>query len=221
MAALFRLFFYLILWGLGLMFFLYLLSYIKKSDPIKQEKKIWDRLMELLEGLASDLIPMEKQELSELSKTAPQTKVNKKITKGFISTIFQEPVLAYAKEQTETSSLYIVAQDAQETTYALRNLDNHTVLLLDGAVYGTIDAADVVTDHRVAKGQKVFIDCNSYPEYNVIMMDETPIAYMDKSGGTSSNERFFPMINEIEKIDSKLIIFLILYCKLIKTTTNN
>lgn len=210
------------MWGIGLMFFLYLLSSIKNSDPAKMEKRVWGRLQAILKGLTSDLIPIQKEELSELSTATPETKVKKNIWKGFISTIFQEPVLAYAREELAQGGQYIAAQDSEDMLYAVRSLgEEQTVFLLNGQVFGTIDSSGIVKYESGQKGEKIFIDCNSYPEYNVIMMDETPMAYMDKLGGTSSSERFFPMINEIEKINPKLMVFLILYCKLIKTTTNS
>lgn len=216
--VIFRMLSILMLWGLGLTVVMMLVKTIVGSGAKLGSQKVHNKLKDAIAKLVAGLISFGKEEKQELAYNFQKTQVNKTFSYGYFSTIFKEPVLAYAKIDTNKGGCQIMGETTTMTC-ELRYDGQETSVYIDSHLYGHIDADSGLSD---AKGKEIVkLDCNSYPLYDVIKENDQPAAYIDKKSDTSSNKRFFTMLNADIRLSTEVLVIYILYYKLIKTQPNN
>ena len=173
----FRLFFVLLMWGVGIVFLMLLVRAIVNSGNQLGSQQVQDKLQKTLTNLITGLVPFERDERKELGRDFQETEVNKNFSYGYFSTIFKEPVLAFAKILTSKGGCQIMGETT-EIKCELRFNGHQTAVYIGGKVYGKIDKNGILTDTK--KRAIVNLDCNSYPLYDVIKKDGKPAAYIEK-----------------------------------------
>ena len=218
MGFIFRLFFNLILWGIGLIL---LMSFVKAifgagSNSESRKAKSKAKLQETLDTLKEGLVPVEEDELRALSRKIQTNRVNKSINAGYFNTLFQEPVMAYAMTK-ESDSTLILAETTDSQYYIDYDGTNAKVFLRNKLI-GTIDE-EFQFYISEPKEVKAIIDVTSYPQYDVIKIAGEPTVYLnsDSKPNPSSHDRLFAMCNELETADRDILMSLTLYYILIKT----
>ena len=210
----FRVFFVLLIWGLGIAFLMLIVRSIVNSGNKLGSQRVQDKLEKTLANLITGLVPFDREEKKELGREFQETQVNKSFSYGYFSTIFKEPVLAFAKIATSNGGTQIMGE-TMDLKCELRYDGQRVAAYISGKPYGHINEEGLLTN---TKGQEIVkLDCNSYPLYDVIMKDDSPAAYMEKEPEASSNKRFFTMFNSDIELSSEELIIYILYYKLIKT----
>lgn len=204
----------LVLWGLGLTVVMMLVKAIVGGGAKLGSQRVQDKLKKTIAELVAGLIPFGIEEKQELARDFQETQTNKTFSYGYFSTIFKEPVLAYARIDTHKGGCQIMGETTTMTC-ELRYDGQQTSVYIDGQHYGQINADSILAD---TKGKEIVkLDCNSYPLYDVIKENEQPAAYIDKKSDANSNKRFFTMLNADIKLSTEVLVAYILYYKLIKT----
>ena len=214
----FRIFFVLLIWGLGLSFLMLLIRYIVNSGNRLGSNRVQDKLQKTLSNLVAGLVPFSNEEKRELGRDFQETEVNKSFSYGYFSTIFKEPLLAFAKVDTTNGGCQIMGQTT-DIKCELRNDGQRILIYISDKPFGKLNQEGTLTD---IKGKVIVkLDCNSYPLYDVIMKDDRPAAYMEKEPDSGSNKRFFTMFNSDIELSSEVLVIYILFYKLIKTKYQN
>jgi hypothetical protein len=184
---------------------------------LKRDIKLLNQqLKDFLEGL----IPFSTDELKLLSAQSI-TKMSRKgvsiIYKGYLSTIYQEPLFAFAiiNYTSRDQALMIVRSSLHE--YRFHFVEDHIVLHYDDNNYGVIEEDGKLFD---AEGKFVlaYLDYNSSTQHAVIMAHGSELAHLNlnDADGKPLSERAFSVFHEFVEKDSEKLIFLSLYQILLK-----
>lgn len=218
MGFIFRLFFNLILWGIGIILLMSFVKVLFRGGPNSKtrKEKTKAKLQLAVDELNDGLVPAEVEELRTLARKIQSNKVSSAITAGYFNTLFQEPIIAYALSQ-EGDTFLLVAQTTEKTYYLDYDGVNAKVFL-ENTLIGTIDE-ELQFYIREPKEVKAKIDVTSYPQYDVIKIADEPVVYLnsDAKPNPSSHDRLFAMVNELESTNHDILISLTLFYTLIKT----
>jgi len=190
-------------------------SRILKRDKVKLDSEIQD--------LKENLIPLDDEEFKILSRNAISKRIRKGITgtKGILSTIYQEPLFAYACKQYTADNQILVTAHSADKQYTLLYDDENTKVFINDQDFGTISLEDKLysLDGRKVLGE-IADDINDSAK--VIRAKGQNLAHLNstKVEASQNSERVFSLFHSFkETIDDKLVI-LTLYQLLLKPKLN-
>ena len=205
--------FYVVLWGLVLVLFLYILSAISSGGYGPRTRQ---KLMDKLDELKSGLVPLGLEELRELALSQSYV-TNKRGSHGFLSTIFKEPILVFVYKNFPSGKV-LLAKSAHKV-YELREQEVDIKVSINGDRY-RMDKTGNLSKKLPSDEILYTLDCNSYPEYDVIMKSETALAYLKTESSEDKHERFFSMFGDVSEEDVDGLIILVLYHTFINSKNN-
>ncbi len=221
MAALIRTFIFI---SVILAAFIYILYQIVGfSKGIRSTKRIIDKdldtLAENLKELLDGLIPFHNQDFKLLSKL-PQKQIIRvgldTIEKGYLSTIYQEPLIAYAIKHYKKKDKISLIAVTELSEYQLLYSKGTTVVYVDGKKIGHISEDYIFTE--IGSKATASVDSKVSNEYASVEIDGKVIAHFnDRDQATSINDRVFSLFHSFDTDDSPRLISLTLFYILIKS----
>jgi len=191
------------------------LARILNKDKVKLETEI--------EDLKENLIPLDDEEFKILSRNTISKKIRKGIsgTKGIISTIYQEPLFAYACKQYVADKQVLILAHSATKQYTLLFDDQSTKVFINNQDFGTISSDDKLysMDGRKVLGE-IADDIND--SVKVIRSKGQNLAHLNstKVEKSQNSDRVFSLFHSFkDAIDDKLVI-LTLYHLLLKPKLN-
>jgi len=169
-----------------------------------------DRLMgEFKDGL----IPFEGEEFKLLSANPiikQNRKINSVVSRGVLSTIYQEPLVAFSfKENKNEDNILLLAQ-TDKNKYQMRFKDGETDVYLNDQHYGYINDNHEFIDSRNEVVGK--IEKGIGKEYVKVLLNEKNAAHINvKKSEIGESERVFSLFHEFKHEDSEEMVLLTLY----------
>ena len=210
MIAIFRIFFVMTLLAIPFIMFL---GFILRTSPKEEslDDDLIDDLADEVSDLEDELIPMDVHEMKILSWQPTPAKRSSKYVRGYLSTIFQEKLIAYARHSNGTTQcLYTTTS---EGSYAFLSRGADTKVFLSGKHWGTIHDGKVL---RIVDGQVVCSLSYDTAFRGVILKNGEEIVSFYKGDKEILTDRFFTMINQLDEADNEHILILSLYVLLFK-----
>ena len=168
-----------------------------------------DAVKGMVEGLIDELIPIDFHEFKIISWKLITHAKAKQIQSGYVQTIFQEQLFAYALRVDSTGAVACVA--SSESTYILDiQKDNTKVFLLD-ELKGTIKEENSFIVMNVGKE---FYKVSFTDSANaIITKDEKQLAqiYLGDENTYSDSDRLFTMLYQISEQEQSSVVILVLY----------
>lgn len=166
------------------------------------------------------IVPFSVKELKLLSANSI-SKVSRRgvsiIQKGYLSTIYQEPLFAYAIKNYPGKDQLLMQVNSKNHEYRFHFNEDHTVLYSNGEIFGIIDIDNRLLD---VEGQKelAYIDYYTGHRYAAIYSQGVDLAHLNLNDldGKPVSERAFSLFHEFKEQDSEKLIFLALYHLLLK-----
>ncbi len=212
MAAIFRIFFMTILSLSILMMVSLVFSVFKNnSDYFSETAK---KLKALIGNMMDELIPIDVHEIKILSWATILEKTKKGISSGYLSTIFQEKMVAFTKEKLGSETIILHAETSKQA-YTFHKQGNITKVFLSDIELGTIRAYRGFYELK-AKGalyKAIHSDSNSVQ----LNRNDEALADVFLGGGSYASDRLFKMIHQNEFIEDDSFLAFILYLILLKT----
>jgi len=211
MAVLFRIFFMTILSLSALMMVsLIFSSFNGKVDYFTENLK---KLKAVISDMIDELIPVDIHEIKILSwKTQPKKKHS--ILRGYLSTIFQEKMIAYAIEEVNEQEVILHAETTKQA-YTLHKEGRNTKVFLSDKLLGTITEYkgfyELETKADFFKAINLGSDCFSIRE------KDKEIADIVLGNDDYSNDRLFKMIHKSEFVENDSFVAFLLYLLLLKS----
>jgi len=141
MAAAFRIFFYLIVTCLSA---LLMYSYIMTNSNAEDYYDVnISKLKSIIATMVDELVPFDIHEFKILSWKLEFTKSAKNITTGYLSTIFQEQLFAFAMIGSEGKRILRV--ESQQKSFSLFEEEGNTKVFLSEELIGTIGGDNIFT----------------------------------------------------------------------------
>ena len=209
----------IILGSLG--FILYqILSFLGgTSSAARQFRKDLRMLRRQLGDFREGLIPFDMEEY-RIASSSPVIKYKRRgsatIVRGFLSTIYQEPIMAFAlKDQLRHNRLMLVTEsESDEFIFVLR--DKETLVKHNGKDLGSINEAGQLRDTNGAViGQ---LNDSDNVSYQKIIVSDRDVAHMNvyDNGASSESDRMFSLFHDFLPEDHEEVLALSLYNLLIK-----
>ena len=210
MAAIFRIFFMTIL-SLSILMMISLIfsAFNNNSDYFSETAK---KLKGVIANMLDELIPIDVHEIKILSWTAILEKAKKGISSGYLSTIFQEKMVAFTKENIGQET--IVHAETTKQAYTFHMQGNSTKVFLSDVELGTIKAFKGFYELE-AKGafyKAIHSDANSVQ----VKRNDEALADLFLGGGSYASDRLFKMIYKNEFIEDDSFLAFLLYLILLK-----
>ncbi len=212
MAIIFRTFFFFTIIGLFLlMIYSYFVSSISRSRDLYEEHLA--KLKELLSPLKDSLIPYDIHEVKILNWRPVPQKTKGAVHRGFISTIFQEHLFAYAHTTERGVDTLVVSSAAED--YSFFTEEGITKVFLSNDQLGTISA-----DYQfmVMDGAKVLSIIEEH-DNNMTINDgkgEEQIKLYFGDQKFNMSDRLFKMINDHKKLKDPTLVAFILFLMITK-----
>lgn len=211
MAAIFRIFFMAILSLSCLMMLSLIIStFTGKVDYFTESLKA---LKEKISSMVDELIPIDIHEIKILSWSTKDLKTKKGISSGYISTIFQERMIAYAMQKNETEQ--ILHAETSKQAYTLHKEGRTTKVFLSDKLIGTI--TDYKGFYELETRKEFFKAINSGMNTYSIKEKDVEVADVFLGAGDYSNDRLFKMIDKPEFLDNDSFIAFLLYLLILKS----
>ena len=185
---------------------------------LQRDLKHLDRLMvEFKEGL----IPFEEDEFKLLSAN-PVVKQNKKsnsvFSRGVLSTIYQEPLLAFSMKENNNDNNILLLAHSDKNKYQLNFKEGETDVYINEEHIGYISNNHELIDSSnkvVAK-----IEQAAGEQYAKILMNNIDTAHINARGnqGVGDNERVFSLFHDFKHEDSEEMVLLTLYYMFIENS---
>lgn len=216
MATIFRIFFFFTVFGLG---FLLIVSWYLAQKGSYYKASFKEKHLEFLKKTTGDLIenliPIDLHELKILAwKLIPHPKV-RKVSAGFVQTIFQEKLFAYAAVGNSDDSLVEVV--TSEVSYTYERSGDLTKVFLSDVLMGTIEERNALIALDNGKSQ---YKVNSLGlSKATIYSNEKNLAQVyigDPTDSFSDSDRLFTMIHNLETEEIENLTILVLYLLLVK-----
>ena len=157
------------------------------------------QLRELTEGL----VPFDAEEMKILS-SSPIVKNLRKGTSGFskgvLSTIYQEPVFAYAFKRYKTEDQLLMLVDTTKAEYRFLFGNQKTKVFINGEEYGTISSENKLlsTDGRHILAELVE---KPFEKVNIIKKGENELAFLNRKEADlakSNLDRVFSLFHKFQ-----------------------
>lgn len=191
----------------------------------RRVKRELNQLREQIHEIREALIPFESEEFKIVS-SSPVIKKKKRgkniLFKGFVSTIYQEPVLAFAiKHDTVNDKMILVlASDKDEYNFILD--DDKTKVTRNDQILGYIDSSSRLIDERGNILARLESDhSNSY--YIISRANNEILAHINKydAANISESDRLFSLFHEFKTNDEDELLALSMYSMFIKPRIEN
>jgi hypothetical protein len=180
----------------------------------RQIKKDLAYLKKLAEGLTDGLIPFEFDEFKILSQ-APVIKTSKKLgslySYGVLSTIYQEPLLAFSMKENPRDKSFILLASTDKKEFKLISNGTLTIAYIDDVQIGEINEnVQFVGQDKKIIGQ---IEKNSSTKYQKILLHDKEVAHINaiSSNRKIESERVFSLFHDFDHRESDELILLSLY----------
>lgn len=220
-----RLIVLLIASGAGLFIAGQLMSFMSGTRSMKRQlRKDLRNLRAQIAGIKEALVPFAMDEFKILSCN-PILKNKRRgssiLQKGFLSTIYQEPVFAFAIKDNSHKSKLLLVVESQDDEY-LFNYENHVVNVEhNGKPLGLINS-----DHQLidVKGQAVAkIEESASESYKKVLLDDREVAHINKFdlNTVTENDRLFSLFHEFNANDEEEFVALSLYELMLKPRIQN
>lgn len=210
----------LIFWILAtgaIIFIIYHISaFLLGTDSVRARlNRDWKLLKRQIDEFLDGLVPFTTQEFKLLS-ASPIKKVSRKglsvIEKGYLSTIYQEALFAYAIKNFpgKDQAIMLVRSKSHVYKFHFKGLD--TLLFLDGQAYGFIDEKSVLWnpegDQEIAR-----IDIAAGGKYAQVQAHGQELAHLNMKDydGSPISERAFSVFHDFVEQDSDKLCFLALH----------
>ncbi|NNL93115.1 MAG: hypothetical protein HKO66_12825 [Saprospiraceae bacterium] len=176
-------------------------------------------LNKLLSEFKEGLIPFEEDEFKLLAAQPvlkKTRKTNAAYSRGVLSTIYQEPLIAFSLKESYNDDQVILLAQSKKSKYRLTFNGNETEVMMDGSVLGHIDEDNQLIDPMDKK--IAFIDNKSSRKYARIMMHDKDVAHINVKNEDIVGEstRVFSLFHDFNEADADEIILLTLYYLFIK-----
>jgi hypothetical protein len=165
-----------------------------------------------LQPWVSDLVPWSREELEQLSFNQINKSSRKRmvsISKGIITTIYHEPVIAYAYKRympSKENALLYARTSEHEFIYRIKN--DTTEIVINNQLVGTVDANGRLFSY---KGKKMLAQINRDSEALLlpVQVNEKVVGNLVNPGRTSKvNPRAFELLTGMEKEEESLFLSL-------------
>lgn len=221
MVALFRFLFVIIIIVGAAVFIIYQLSsFLLGTRSVKRTiEKDKDFFNAVLDELMEGLVHIDTDELKIMSVTPVSKSVNQGITtyeKGVVSTIYQEPIVAYTlKLYDKSDKLLLMLRTKDETYSVLSEAEIFKVFKNDDQI-GTIN--DNYQFNSVGKGQSEITATNESSKLMSLMIDEDEIAHMNlrDENGDFDTDRVFSLFHDLKSGYEESLLILAVFHILIK-----
>lgn len=192
-----------------------LLSFYVGTKSTKRQYQRDLRYLRSLVGEFTDgLIPFEESEFKLLSIN-PVTKTSKRASavysRGVLSTIYQEPLIAFAfKDSYKNDKLLLLAQ-SDKNSYQLNFSGELTEAIVNDKPVGYINAKNEFVD--VNQNKIAGIQQTSGERYARIFLHDKDTAHINIKGSDtiSESERVFSLFHDFKHEDSDEMVLLTLY----------
>ncbi len=168
-----------------------------------------DAVKGIVEGLVEELIPIDFHEFKIISwKLFAHTNA-KQTQSGYIQTIFQEQLFAYALRVYSSGAVACVA--SSESTYQFDIRKDKTKVFLSDELKGTIKEENsfIVMDIGKELYEVTFTDSSNA----IITKDQKQLAqiYLGNGNTYSDSDRLFTMLYQISEQEQSAMVILVLY----------
>ena len=180
----------------------------------RQMQRDLNQLDKLMGEFKDGLIPFEEDEFKLLSSN-PVVKQNKKsnsvFSRGVLSTIYQEPLLAFSLKENKRDNNILLLAHSDKNKYQLNYKEGETDVFINEEHVGYI-----TKNHEFIDGSnKVVarIDQETGEQYAKILQHDTDTAHINVKGsqGVGDNERVFSLFHDFKHEDSEEMVLLTLY----------
>ncbi len=172
-------------------------------------------LKKQMECFKESIIPFELEEYKILSYKPVIKKKSRGRTifhKGFLSTIFQEPILSFASKERKYSSNILVLVESSTHDYLFQYQNNETVVYLNGDVYGKIDSEFNLIDNEGTLVGKLIINYNeAYHTIEIGGHDVAHINALEPDSKSSESDRLFSLFHDFKADDTEELLIISLY----------
>ena len=211
-----------LLLGLAAVFFIFsqLMSFFWGTKSMRRQlKRDLRTLRRQLSEIREALIPFEMDEFKILSYS-PVIKKRKRgrtyYQNGFLSTIYQEPVMAFAVKNSQRNGRMVMLVESQKDEFIFECTAKEVRIMHNGTDLGIIDKHDRLID---TKGQEMAkLENADSGQYKKIFLGSREVAHLnDLSPDTAGeNDRLFSLFHDFNARDEEEFIALALYKLVVK-----
>lgn len=183
-------------------------------------KRIIERDLEFLKvqlkELKDGLVPIDAEELKILSANPVMKNLRKGATgfsKGVLSTIYQEPIFAYALKRYKTEGQLLMLVTTSEAEYRYLYADQKTKVFINGDQVGTISNENKLMSTDGRKKIAELIE-KPFEKVNVIKKGEDELAYLNRKDADLSQsnlDRAFSLFHTFRKNVEEEVVLMTLH----------
>ena len=197
-----------------------MLSFVMGTRSFRRQyKRDLRRLRQEIADIKEALIPFEMDEFRIIS-AHPIVKGKKrgvaKLQNGFLSTIFQEPVLAFAIKDRMVNGQLIMVVESKEDEYTFNYNADQIDVEFNGKALGIIDKEDRLLGPEGTELGK--LEISDSRQYQKVILGDMEVAHLNSFEPASATEsdRLFSLFHEFKASDEEEFVALSIYGLIIK-----
>lgn len=210
----------------GFFFIVYqAVSFLLGSNSVKRMmQRDSESLQNELSDLLESLIPLEAEEFKLLSNNPISKKIRKGISgfnKGLLSTIYQEPIFAFALKSYKSENQELLVIKSQKKAYELLFDGEKTKVFINDEAIGTINRKEKLLS---LDGKSIMCELVSEESGNtkVIKSMGNDLAHLNLNivNNTNNSERVFSLFHDFKNNIDDNVVIMTLYYILLKPKLN-